>query len=143
MREYSRGSIQQTVAWNVLTALLALEAIAGLVIAWSVVQAFLGANDEPLAQRLSVLLSALIALAWVIITFWGARRSRAGWVRGSAMTMHVLMFAGGTGVLQGIIGTPALGWGLVVCAFIGFFSAVVARPSVPTTPADSAGPSGT
>lgn len=98
---------------------------------WSVVQAFLAASHEPLGPRLSILVSALVAFAWVAITLFGVLSKRAGWARGSAMTLHVLMFAAGTGVLQGILGDPLLGWALVLCALVGFFAALLAKPSLP------------
>ena len=127
MSEKSDGNMRGA-AWNILTGVLALEFIGGLVLMWSVLQAFFAASHEPLAQRLSILLSAIVAFIWVAITFFGAWRRRAGWSRGSAMTLHVLMFAAGTGVLQGILGDPLLGWALVLCALIGFFAALLARP---------------
>ena len=118
-------------AWGVLCLLLIVEAIGGIALLWPAVQAFFAADDEPLAQRLSILLSLLIAWAWICVTLAGALKVRAGWVRGSAITLHVLMFAAGTGVLQGILGTPLLGWTLVILALAGFFSALLARPPMP------------
>lgn len=128
MHEKSHGNIR-VAAWITLTAVLVLEFLGGIVLMWSVLQAFFAASNEPLGPRVSILLSAIAAFAWVAITLGGALRKRAGWARGSAMTLHVLMFAAGTGILQGIIGDPLLGWALVLCALVGFFAAMLARPS--------------
>lgn len=118
------------VAWMVLTGVLAVEAIGGVFALVTVVQSFLAASTDPLGQRLSVLLAAVIAWAWVVATLWGAARLRAGWARGSALTLHVLLFAAGTGVLQFQLGSTALGFGLIALAFAGFAAALLAKPFV-------------
>lgn len=101
----------------------------------SVTLAFFGATDEPLAARLSVLLAAVIAWAWIVATLVGAARARAAWARGSALTIHVLLFAAGTGILQGIIGEPELGLALILLAGTGFTAAVLARVPATDVPA--------
>lgn len=128
-------------AWSVLLAVLTVEAFGGIAALVPITTDFLGASDEPLGPRLSILLAALISWAWVLITLWGAARTKASWARGSAITMHVLIFAAGTGVLQmgGAIGGPMLGWGLVVLAFVGFFAALLARPAATDPELSAAG----
>lgn len=128
MPPQSESGNRPRTAWGVLCLLLIVEAVGGIALLWPAVQGFFAAADEPLAQRLSILLSLLVAWAWICVTLGGALRIRASWVRGSAITLHVLMFAAGTGVLQGILGTPLLGWVLVILALAGFFSALAARP---------------
>lgn len=117
------------IAWRILNIVLILEGIGSVALLWQVVQGFLAASEDPLGARLSVLLAALIGSAWVCVTLGGALSKQAGWARGSALTIHVLLFAAGTGILQGIIGDPLLGWVLVLLAFVGFFAAVLARPA--------------
>lgn len=116
-------------AWRVLTVVLILEAIGGIAVLFPVVQGVFAPTEDSLGARVSLLLAALIAWAWVCVTLAGSLRGRAPWARGSAITIHVLMFAAGTGVLQGILGDPLLGWVLVLFAFLGFFAALIARPS--------------
>lgn len=115
-------------AWPILSAVLLVEVVGGAVLLWSVLSSSFAATEDPFAQRLSILLSAVFAFVWIAATLYGTAARRAGWARGSALTIHVLMFAAGTGVLQGIVGTPLLGWTLVVLALLGFFAAVLAQP---------------
>ena len=123
----------------ILRVVLVVEVVGGTILLWNVFQAFLAAGDEPLGARVSVLLAVLISWAWLAITLWGAVARRASWVRGSALTLHVLMFAAATGVLQGMLGDAGpLGWALLALALVGFLSAVLARPVVP----DQSSPSG-
>lgn len=113
--------------WAVLTVLLGLE---GMLLVWVALIAILasfGSNGVH-AQVLSLLIMALAVLAWVVATIVGAVRSRASWVRGSALTIHVLLFAAGTGCLQLDIGPWWFGFGLVAAALFGFAAAIVARP---------------
>lgn len=116
------------VAWLALTTVLTVEAAGGAFALVTVLQGFFGASGDPFGQRLSILLAALIAWVWVLVTLWGAVRHRASWVRGSALTLHVLLFAAGTGVLQFQLGSTALGFGLIALAFVGFAAAVLAQP---------------
>ncbi|MBK0419662.1 hypothetical protein JD276_11520 [Leucobacter sp. CSA1] len=119
-----------------LTLILICEGLGGAALLWVTIQSSFAAADEPLAQRLSILIALLLAWIWVCATLAGALSKRAPWARGSALTIHVLLFAAGTGVLQGILGDPLLGWALVLLALVGFFAAVLARPTVPAAPGD-------
>jgi len=120
-------------AWLVLIALLGIETAAGLVSLIPLGTSFLGAGGDLPGQRISVLLAGLIAILWVAVTFVGALRSRASWARGSAITLHVLMFAAGTGALQYGLAPGGVAWALVLCAFAGFFSALLAKPEYQST----------
>ncbi len=113
--------------WAVLRVLLVLESalLVGVLI-FSVAAAF--GSVGPVAQNVSIVAMAVLALAWVAITAVAALRGRPSWVRGSALTIHVLLFAGGTGCLQLGIGTWQFGFALVACALLGFIAAVLARP---------------
>lgn len=118
--------------WAVLRALLALES---LFLAWVLlvtVLAVLG-SSAAVVQNLSLMVMAALSLLWVAVTFVGALRARVSWVRGSALTLHVLLFAAGTGCLQLAIGPWWLGFGLVAAALVGFVAAVLARPEPPAT----------
>ena len=131
MLRSSGGSSRSRNAWLVLSLVLAAEVVGGLALLIPVISSFAGESEDPFGPKISLLLIVFIALAWVVVTFIGAWRKQASWARGSALTMHVLMFAAGTGVLQlgGLVGSPTLGWVLIVLAFVGFFAAVVARPA--------------
>ncbi|QIM16848.1 hypothetical protein G7067_11260 [Leucobacter insecticola] len=123
--------------WLLLRFVLVIEVVGGAVLVWNVVLAFLAASGEPLGAKVSLLLAVLISWAWIAITLWGALAKRASWVRGSALTIHVLMFAAATGVLQGILGEAiGLGWSLLILALTGFVAAVIARPAKPVDPAE-------
>lgn len=134
MHSNAEGNPRSQAAWAVLVLVLVIEAVGAVALMWPILQGSLGATDEPLADRVVLLVAAVIAWAWVCITLGGALVRRASWVRGSAITIHVLMFAAGTGVLQGIIGDALLGLILVVLALIGFFAALLARSNPPADP---------
>lgn len=124
------NSRRSATAWSLLIVSLAIEAVGGLVLLISIVPNMLAATEEPMGPRLSIFLAILISWVWVCVTLGGSVRSRASWVRGSAITIHVLLFAAGTGLLQLGLASSAMGWGLVLLALIGFFSALLARPTV-------------
>lgn len=125
--------------WGTLRILLLIELVGGAVVLWNVVLGFIAASNEPLGSRLSLLLAVVISWVWIGITLWGALTRRASWVRGSALTIHILMFPAATGVLQGILGDAAsLGWALLALAILGFVSAIVARPAPSTENAGEA-----
>ena len=123
------GHPRSMLAWAVLKMLLAIETL-GLVavVAFTIVHSITDAGDT--AQKVSLVLMSAVSLAWVALTFVGAVRGRASWVRSSAVAIHVLTFAGGTGCLQLGIGPWWLGLGIVVIALAGFVAAVIARPAV-------------
>ena len=115
------------VGWGVLRTLLVLESalLVGVTV-FSISAAT--SSPGPVAQNASLVVMAALALVWVVITAVAALRGRPSWVRGSALTIHVLLFAAGTGCLQLGIGTWQFGFGLVAVALVGFAAAVLARP---------------
>lgn len=114
-------------AWAVLRVLLCLETLGLLaVVCFAIVRSI--AEPGELTQEVSIVLMSIVALLWVGVTFWGVVRSRASWSRSSAVAIHVLTFAGGTGCLQLGIGPWWLGLSIVAIALIGFAAAIVARP---------------
>ena len=118
-------------AWGVL--LIALSVLAFLLI-WVLFVTLLGALESGGSRIESFSLVAMVAicLIWVVITLGGVVKSKAPWVRGSAVTINVLLFAAGTGCLQLGIGSTAFGFGLVTLALAGFFAAIVVRPVMVT-----------
>ena len=131
------GNARSAVAWLVLDVLLALEA---LLLGWVLVVAVLATagsgGSGVLVQNVSLIAMAALSLLWLVITLVGALRTRASWVRGSALTIHVLLFAAGTGCLQLAIGPWQFGFALVAAALVGFFSAILARPVVQPIPGE-------
>ncbi|CAG7612592.1 hypothetical protein ACFPZL_01405 [Leucobacter soli] len=132
------GQLRSRRAWGILLALLGIETVAGVIALIPLGVAFFAADGEEAGQRVSVLLGGLLAIVWIAVTFTGALRARASWARGSALTLHVLMFAAGTGILQYGLADSWIGWSLVIAAFVGFFSALAARPEY-TAAADEDG----
>src|SRR5690606_29570143 len=89
---------------------------------------FPGFSDPFISLWISVLVSVILSWVWVVATLAGALRLRASWVRGSALTIHVLMLAAAVGVMQGILGPVLVGVGLAVLAVAGVISALGAKP---------------
>lgn len=114
--------------WTLLLIVLSIEAFGGLALLVPTAVGTLQAIDEPLGDRLSVFAGLLLAWVWVLVTLFGGLRSRASWARGSALTIHVLLFAAGTGLLQLGIGETWLAWLLLLLAVVGFVAAMLARP---------------
>lgn len=119
-------------AWVVLNLLLAGEAITGIAALIPLTQAFFHQGNDLMTQKVSIFLAALLAVVWVVVTFIGAAKRRASWARGSAITLHVLLFAAGTGVLQYELAEVWVGWLVILVAFIGFFAALMSSPDNPS-----------
>lgn len=121
--------------WVALRIVLLLEVVGGAWLLWNVVVGFFASAGEPLGSRLSLLLAVVIWWVWIAATAWAAWKHRASWVRGSAITIHVLLFAAATGILQGLLGPQTvLGLELLVLALAGFVAAVLAKPDAPAEP---------
>ena len=115
-------------AWALLKIILLGETVVGLWVVWRTLVTILAEPEAPLGMRVSVIAAAIIAWAWIAIAALGTLRGTPAWVRGSALTIHVLMFAAAVGILQGILGTPMLGSIVLIVALAGFLAAVLARP---------------
>lgn len=124
-------SSRAQLAWRALITILGLEAVGAIALTIFVVRGVFGENQEAadLGLQVSVLAATIISTIWVIATFAAALRTRASWVRASAITLHVLIFAAGTGVLQMGLADPLIGWGLVLLSFAGFAAALLAQPA--------------
>ena len=120
--------LRSRLGWSALLATLTIEAF---LLVWVLLVTVLGAlgSSGSYAQNGSLVVMAAVSLAWVVATLAGAVKSKASWVRGSALTIHVLLFAAGTGCLQLDIGPWWFGFGLVALALIGFLAAILARPA--------------
>lgn len=116
--------------WGVLITCLAVEALLLIWVVFITLNVAIATQDEA-AQNYSLVVISAICLVWVVATLIGSIRSKLSWVRGSAVTIHVLLFAAGTGCLQLKIGPTSLGLGLIALALVGFFAAILAKP-VPT-----------
>lgn len=113
--------------WGVLTACLSVEALLLVWVVFLTLNVAIASQAE-VAQNSSLVVITAICLVWVAITLIGSIRSKLSWVRGSAVTIHVLLFAAGTGCLQLSIGPTSLGFGLIALALIGFIAAILAKP---------------
>ena len=89
----------------------------------------------------SLFVSVAISWVWIGATLLGALRGRRSWVRASAVTIHLLVFAAAIGVLQGILGTVPIGLAMMALGLVGFIAAVLAKPNFdPDAAADAADP---
>lgn len=121
--------------WIALRIVLLLEAVGGAWLVWNTLAGIFGAAGDPIGDLIAILVTTVLFWGWVVLTAWGAWRGRPSWVRGSAITIHVLLFALATGILQGLIGPQTmLGLELLVLAFAGFVAAILARPDAPEAP---------
>lgn len=115
-------------AWRVLTATLSVELVLGVVLVVTMIPTFPSAGPERDALVplwVSLFVSVILCCVWVAATLVGAICRRGSWVRGSAVTLHILMLAAALGVFQGLIGTPGVGILLLVLAIVGFASAIL------------------
>lgn len=136
-------NLRSRTAWNVLTAVLAIELVGGAAFVIGMFPTFPAAGperDELAPLWLSLFVSLMLCCVWVAATFVGAFRRRGSWVRGAAVTIHVLMFAAAIAVFQGVLGTPTVGAVLLGLAVIGFAAAITIRtpdhPAMAPTDAD-------
>lgn len=134
MNSSPAGNRSARIARLILTSLLGIEAALAVAGTIPLLLAFGDSGDDLIGQRMSVLLAAGIAVIWVVATFVGALRGRAGWPRGSAITLHVLMFAAGTGMLQYALAPIWMTVGVILLSLVGFFTALMARPELPPEP---------
>lgn len=119
-------------AWIALTAALATELVLSAFLVITMIPTFPAAGparEAELPLWVSLFVSVILCCIWIAATLVGAVRRRGSWVRGSAVTIHVLMLAAALGVFQGLLGTPAVGTLLLALAVVGFVSAILIGPS--------------
>jgi len=127
MPDSLRRSAIAPVMRAVLNLLLGVETILGILALIPLVVGFAGSADDAFGQRISILLAGALGVVWIAITFWGALRSQARWPRSSAVTIHVLLFAAGTGMLRYVLAPFSVSVAVVAVGIIGFFVALLAR----------------
>ncbi|NNC13124.1 hypothetical protein HII28_14710 [Planctomonas sp. JC2975] len=110
-----------------LVALLSLESLCLIaVVIWLSMQAAqTAASDVP--TGLALLIIAALCAVWVVLTTVGAARRRS-WMRGSTITLHILVFAIAIGSFTGVTAVPEAGWVLLIVAALGI--GLVLAPSV-------------
>lgn len=127
MSDSPSGHVIARLARKFLVGLLGLETLLGVISLVPLLIGFAESGDELLVQRVSILLTGVLAIVWIAITFFGALRGRSGWPRASAITIHVLMFAAGTGMLQYGLAPFWMSAGVILLSLVGFFAALLAR----------------
>lgn len=124
-------SPKSRLGWTILRLVLVLESLAGLVVLWQTFSGVLGDTGAPAGLRASIIISVVLSWIWVSVTAYGAVKGTPSWARGSAITIHILMFSAAVGILQGILGTVAVGIALLLVAIIAIIGTVIARPTPP------------
>ena len=122
--------------WALMIVVLGIEALG---VAWLTFNALLSVISDaqnPLleeyrssvvAQGVGIVAMLILCTVWLAVTCVGAVRRRP-WARASNLTVQVLVIAGATGVLQGIMGTPGLGVTLLVLGLVGLLGTWLSRP---------------
>lgn len=117
-------------AWIVLGVALTIELVGGVFLLIGMLPTFpeAGPDRDAFAPLwVSLVVSMVLAIVWVAVTLTGVVRSRARWVRSSAVTLHLLLAAAAVGVFQGILGTPSDGFVLLGLGIVGLVAAIIAR----------------
>jgi hypothetical protein len=111
----------------VLIAILGLETLAvALLSGWLVLELLTTRPDTP-GGGIAIVILGLIALGWAAATTLGAFRRRS-WMRGSALTMQLVLMAVALGAFQGQYAAPDIGWALLAPALAA--TAMIFLPSV-------------
>lgn len=122
--------------WLLMVLVLLLEVAGGIVLCVRMVAQALNERDviaesefavEANMMTVGIIIVVVLGTVWVGMTLIAALRRR-NWARGSNVTIQVLVFAGATGVLQGIMGEPRVGIVLLVLAVIGIIATLLTRP---------------
>ncbi|QHC67211.1 hypothetical protein GSU68_11990 [Rathayibacter sp. VKM Ac-2759] len=113
----------------VLIVVLALETVGvGAVTAWLLIE-LVTTTADTVGGGVAIVVLAVIALGWVVATTLGAIRRRS-WMRGSALTMQLVLMAVALGAFQGQYAVPDVGWALLAPALVAvvtiFLPSVVA-----------------
>lgn len=123
---------QQKIVRKSLSLMLFIEAAAGVILFLLMLPTFPEAGpNQPIELPIWMSLAICLAVAviWAAVTAVGAWRATGSWVRGSTVTIHVLMIAAGTGVLQGIMGEHTnYGTWLIVLGALGIIGALIWKP---------------
>ncbi len=71
------------------------------------------------ASAVALTVLAVFAAAWLGAIVVGTLRGQA-WIRAAAIVWQVLQFAVGASAISGTFSSPAIGWPLVIVAFVTF-----------------------
>ena len=110
-------------AWALLQLVTLVQTVGSGILLWNAVQEARLAPDDPLADLVMVLIMIGGIFVFSLITFLGSVRRRA-WSRSAGLVLQVVWFAIGTAMLQAIIGTRGLGWGIIALVVLGIFGGV-------------------
>ncbi len=112
--------------WGLIQLVVTLETIGMAAMVWVAIQGMLNIGDQPYIDMLSLLVLAVLGFGFSVLCLAGVL-ARRGWSRAASVVLQVLLFAVATAMLQGILGTTALGWVLIAVSVIGTVGAVRAR----------------
>lgn len=112
--------------WGLIQLVVTLETIGMAAMVWVAIQGMLNIGDQPYIDMLSLLVLAVLGFGFSVLCLAGVL-ARRGWSRAASVVLQVLLFAVATAMLQGILGTTALGWVLIAVSVIGTIGAVRAR----------------
>lgn len=133
----SQSGRKQRIGWILMGLVLVSELAGGVWLSIAMVNAAVRERQavaaSAYATEASMMTFGIIAVvimgtAWIAWTLVAAVRKRP-WTRASNLTIQVLVFAGATGVLQGIIGDPRVGLALLVLAVCGAVASLLVRPA--------------
>ena len=119
-----------------LAALLFLEAVALAGLTAFLVFELFATRTDSFVGGLAVVVLTAGAAAWLFAMAVGALRG-APWIRGAAVTFHVLQIAVAVGAFQGAFARPEVGWLLLLPA-IAVLALLFSRPVVAATRRDPA-----
>lgn len=121
--------------WALIVFSLALEVVGAVVLAVSTLTQVFADRQNPelepylgtvTAQGVGIFALLAIGAVWILVTLIAAFRKRS-WSRASNLTIQVLVLAGATGVLQGIMGTTPIGIILLIIAVLGIAGTLMTR----------------
>lgn len=107
--EQKNTSDQTKGAWVLMCAVLILELLGTVILTVSAVSGLRFAETEPVQDLVALVIMALVANAWVLITLIGAY-NRKTWGRSAALIVQIAVFAAAFAAFQGLLGFFALGF---------------------------------
>lgn len=110
-----------------MCAVLILELLGTVILTVSAVSGLRFAETEPVQDLVALVIMALVANAWVLITLIGAY-NRKTWGRSAALIVQIAVFAAAFAAFQGLLGFFTLGFLLLALATSGIAAVLKARP---------------
>lgn len=127
----------QNMGWALIILVLAIEVIGVVWVTWNSLMSVIADAQNPAldeyrsmvtTQGIALLLTMLLVSGWLLLTFIGAVKRRS-WARSSHLTAQVLAIAAATGVFQGLLGDPLVGWALLGLGVLGLIATFLSRPA--------------